>query len=259
MQYDLFFGDCLMIMRSLIENNIKVDAIITDPPYGTTKCKWDNIIPFDDMWSMLNNIKKDKHSPIILFGNEPFSSNLRLSNIKNYKYDIYWQKERLTNVAQVKKRVGKTIENIMVFYEKQCYYNPQKIEYKGKLRKNKVKNGKLGKLIDSNVKNVKEYKDDGTRFPIDLWKFNRDILTCNIHPTQKPVKLMEELLLTYTKEGDTILDFTCGSGSTGVACKLLNRNFIGIDNGFCKKEKSKFYEWKWIDITKYRINNEKLD
>jgi site-specific DNA-methyltransferase (adenine-specific) len=150
--------------------------------------------------------------------------------LKDYKYDIYWEKERITNIMQVKKRVGKNVETISVFYKNKCTYNPQMIKYDGPKRTNKVKNGKLGKLVDDkNDKLVKEYVDNGTRYPTQVWKFKRDILTSNLHPTQKPVALLEELIKTFSNEGDIILDNCMGSGSTGVACKNTNRNFIGIE------------------------------
>jgi len=166
---------------------------------------------------------------MVLCGQEPFSSYLRLSNIKDWKYDWYWQKERPTNVMQVKRRAGKVIETISVFYKKQCTYNPQKTKHTGKLRTNKVKNGSLGKLIDSNKGVPTSYRDDRTRFPIQLLKFNRDILTSNLHPTQKPLALFEYLIKTYTNEGDLVLDNCLGSGTTAVACKNLNRKCIGIE------------------------------
>jgi len=180
------------------------------------------------MWIELKRIIKP-NGAIILFGQEPFSSILRVSNLKDYKYDWYWQKERLTNVMQVKKRPGKVIETISVFYEKQCTYNPQKTQHTGILRTNKIKNGSLGLLIDSKNNKPVSYRDDRTRYPIQVLKFSRDILKSNLHPTQKPVALMEYLIKTYTNEKETVLDFTMGSGTTGVACINTNRNFIGIE------------------------------
>lgn len=224
----LYLGDCIQVMKSLISEGVKVDAVITDPPYGTTSCYWDNVIPFEDMWQCLNQISLET-TPKILFGNEPFSSLLRMSNIKQYKYDIYWQKERATNIFQLKKRPGKVIENIMVFYKKPCYYDPQMTVYKGPERKNKIGDGKIGILMDSSGKKPFEYRDRGIRYPLQIVNFQRDILTSNLHPTQKPLALMEYLIRTYTKEGDTVLDFAMGSGTTGRACKNLNRNFIGIE------------------------------
>ena len=192
---DLRKGDCLELMKDIPDKSI--DAIIADLPYGTTACKWDVVIPFEPLWAQYKRIIKE-NGAIVLFGQEPFSSLLRLSNFKNYKYDTYWEKERLTNINQVKKRVGKTVEIISVFYKKQCIYNPQMIKYDGEKRTNKVKNGKLGKLTDNSEKRVFEYIDNGNRYPTQVWKFKRDCLTSNLHPTQKPVLLLEQLIKTYT-------------------------------------------------------------
>lgn len=237
----LIKGDCLIEMQSIQDKSI--DMILCDLPYGTTKCSWDSVIPFDKLWEQYERIIKD-NGAIILFGQEPFSSLLRTSNLSMYRYDIYWEKERLTNIMQVKKRVGKTIETISIFYKKQPTYNPQMIKYDGPLRSNKVKNGKLGKLVDdNNDKSVKEYVDTGYRYPTQIWKFKRDTLTSNLHPTQKPVALLEELIKTFSNEGDLILDNCMGSGSTGIACINTNRNFIGIE-----------LDEKYFDIAKDRIN-----
>ena len=224
----IYQGDCIDIMHQLINNGVKVDAVITDIPYGTTACPWDEVIPFDKMWLCLKKLRKD-NTPILLFGNEPFNSYLRISNIKEYRYDIYWQKERATNIFQLKKRPAKVIETINIFYKKQCTYNPQMTTYDGPLRSNKIKNGKLGVLVDSQNRKPNEYEDKGLRYPLQVVQFKRDILSSNLHPTQKPVALMEYLVKTYTNKGDTVLDFTMGSGTTGVACQNLNRNFIGIE------------------------------
>lgn len=208
--------------------NESIDMVLCDLPYGTTKCGWDIPIPFELLWEHYNRVCKN-NAAILLFGQEPFSSMCRISNLNNYKYDIYWEKERLTNINQVKRRVGKTIETISVFYNKQCTYNPQMIKYDGKRRTNKVKNGKLGTLTDEQGKKVKEYEDNGFRYPTQVWKFQRDCLKSNFHPTQKPIALLEELIKTFSNDGDTILDNCMGSGSTGVACLNTNRNFIGIE------------------------------
>ena len=219
-------GDCLEIMQDI--TNQSIDTIICDLPYGSTSCNWDVIITFDKLWSQYNRIIKD-NGAIILFGQEPFSSLLRLSNLQAYKYDIYWEKERLTNIHQVKKRIGKTVEIISVFYNKQPTYNPQMIKYEGKPRTNKVKDGKLGILTDNSTKKVREYKDIGERYPTQVWRYQRDCLKSNLHPTQKPIALLENLIKTFSNEGDLVLDNCMGSGSTGVAAKNLNRNFYGIE------------------------------
>lgn len=223
-----------------------VDMILCDLPYGTTKCSWDIVIPFDKLWEQYNRIIKN-NGVIALFGQEPFSSFLRCSNISDYKYDIYWEKERITNIMQVKKRVGKNVETISVFYKNQPTYNPQMVKYDGPKRTNKVKNGKLGKLIDdNNNKKVIEYNDSGLRYPTQVWKYKRDILTSNLHPTQKPVLLLEDLIKTFTNENDIVLDNCMGSGSTGVACLMTNRNFIGIeiDENYFNVAKNRINEYK---------------
>lgn len=242
---NLYNGDCITVMKQLISEGVQVDCIITDLPYGTTPCSWDIIIPFDEMWECINKIIKP-NGAILLFGQEPFSSLLRASNIKNYKYDWYWKKERLTNVFQVKRRPGKVIENISVFYKKQPIYNPQKTKYDGPPRGNKIGDGgfSITQTGGGNTKPI-EYVDDGTRYPLQIVEFNRDSMYAEkYHPTQKPIELLEYLIKTYTNEGETVLDFTMGSGSTGVACNNANRNFIGIE---LNKE--------YFDIAKTRIEN----
>ena len=151
MMQELWHGDCLELMKGIPDKS--VDMILCDLPYGTTACSWDTIIPFDKLWEQYNRICKE-NSAIVLFGQEPFTSVMRMSNISNWKYDWYWEKERITNIAQVKKRAGKTVETISVFYRKQCTYNPQMIKYDGPLRTNKVKDGKMGKLTDSSEKRM---------------------------------------------------------------------------------------------------------
>lgn len=222
----LLCGDCLQVMNELPENSI--DCVICDLPYGTTLCSWDVILPFEDLWKHYKRVCKQT-AAILLFGQEPFSSFLRLSNLKYYRYDIYWEKERLTNITQVKNRVGKTVETISVFYEKQCTYNPQMSVHTGTKVTNKIKNGKLGKLTDSQEKPVFEYEDNGLRYPTQVWKVKRDTLTSNLHPTQKPLELMELLVKTFTNDGDLVLDNCMGSGTTGLACRNCNRDFIGIE------------------------------
>ena len=228
-------------MNDISDNSI--DMILCDLPYGITSCDWDSKLPLQKLWKQYDRITKD-NAAIVLFGQEPFASYLRLSNLRIYRYDIYWEKERLTNILQVKKRVGKTVETISVFYKKQCTYNPQMIEYSGKPRTNKVKDGKLGKLTDDKMKSVFEYHDKGMRYPTQVWRYRRDILTSNLHPTQKPVKLCEDLIKTFSNVGDTVLDNCMGSGSTGVACVNTNRNFIGIelDKTYYEIARQRIYE-----------------
>ena len=225
-EYKLYNGDCLEVMDKLIEEGVKVDAIITDPPYGTTACKWDSVIPFDKMWERLNKLIKP-NGVIVLFGSEPFSSNLRKSNIKNYKYDLIWVKNNAGNFQLAKKQFLKYHENISIFYKKQPTYNPQGlIKLENPItQSNKGKAGKLGHL--SSEKKRATYKQEYTNYPKSILKFNRP--SKPLHPTQKPVPLLEYLIKTYTNEGDLVLDFTMGSGSTGVAALNTNRRFIGIE------------------------------
>jgi len=237
--YSLFLGDCIDVMSILDDNS--VDMILCDLPYGTTKCPWDIIIPFHKLWGQYRRIAKD-NAAILLFGQEPFASLLRTSNIDNYKYDIYWEKERLTNINQVKRRVGKTVETISVFYKKQCTYNPQMVKYEGKPRSNKVKNGKLGMLTDEKEHKAVEYHDTGWRYPTQVWKYKRDCLKSNLHPTQKPLALCEDLIKTFSNEGDLVLDNCMGSNTTGLACVNTGRKFIGIEK-----------EEKFFDISVDRI------
>ena len=226
--YKLYNGDCLEVMDKLIVEGVKVDCILTDPPYGTTACKWDTIIPFEEMWSRLNKLIKP-NGAILLFGSEPFSSALRMSNIKKYKYDWIWRKDKGTNIFMAKKMPMKNIENISVFYSKLPTYNPQMRE--GKPYAKIQRNSRLGEHLGTgNTKASDKINKDGLRYPLlDLY-FARD--TCkgsSYHPTQKPVALLEYLIKTYTNENELVLDFTMGSGSTGVACMNTNRKFIGIE------------------------------
>lgn len=205
-----------------------VDLILCDLPYGTTSCSWDQVIPFDRLWFHYNRICKD-NAAVALTCSQPFTSALIMSNVAMFKYCWYWEKERLTNITQVKKRAGKTVEEVAVFYNKQPTYNPQMVTYHGPKRSNKVGNGTLGSLVDGTKKRVKEYVDTGLRYPTQVLKFQRDTLKSNLHPTQKPVALMEYMVKTYTNPGDVVLDNCMGSGTTGVACMNLARSFIGIE------------------------------
>lgn len=244
----LIHWECLEEMDKLIEQGIKVDAIITDPPYWTTACKWDSVIPFEAMWERLNKLIKP-NGAIVLFGSEPFSSALRMSNIKNYKYDWVWDKKRITNPMMAKKQPLRQHEVICLFYMKQPTYNPQ--PYK----KNTVwimSNKNLGKshttetqwkssLITWENKNKLWYpRSLLTQIPV-INNLSKDKI--GLHPTQKPVALMEYLIKTYTNEWETVLDFTMWSGTTWVACKNLNREFIWIE-----------MDENYFNIAKARIN-----
>ena len=225
----LFQGDCLDIMPLIPDNSI--DCIITDPPYGTTACKWDSVIDFNLMWEQLNRIIKP-NGAIVLFGSEPFSSALRMSNIKNYKYDWKWEKEKAGNFQLAKKQPMKKQEDIMVFYKKMPTFNPQGLIEINKVRKNNpTKNGSMGHLQSTQKR--KTYVQKYTNYPTEVLKYNNEK---GLHESQKPVPLFEYLIKTYTNEGDLVLDNCMGSGSTMVACKNTNRKFIGIE------KEPKYYE-----------------
>lgn len=226
----LIHDDCLNAMQDLIREGAKVDMVLTDLPYGITNCKWDSVIPFEPMWGCLNQLTDDR-TPCLFFGNEPFSSNLRMSNIKNYRYDWIWNKTKGTNFLNANRMPLPCHENISVFYRKLPFYNPQK-RYVGIKSKGSVTGG-LSHKTYGKVKVHTEWRDDGYRFPLSIIECDKSKSEArngsNVHPTQKPVQLLEYLIKTYTNEGDLVLDFTMGSGSTGVACRNTNRDFIGIE------------------------------
>lgn len=237
---NLYKGDCLEIMKSIPDGSI--DAIITDPPYGTTACKWDSVIPFDLMWEQLNRIIKP-NGAIVLFGSQPFTSNLITSNLKLFRYEIIWEKTLFSNFAIVKKQPCKLHENICMFYKKQPTYNPVMSEgkpYTDKPRKRTMAITNNAICLKSAIENK------GTRYPSSVQKFSNGN-NGSLHPTQKPVALMEYLIKTYTNENETVLDFTMGSGSTGVACVNTNRNFIGIEK-----------DEKYFEIAEQRIKESKF-
>ena len=213
----LIQGDCLTEMQKIQSGS--VDAIITDPPYGTTACKWDSVIDFDLMWEQLNRIIKP-NGAIVLFGSEPFSSALRMSNIKNYKYDWKWDKIVPTNFLNAKKQPMRLFEDIMVFNSKTYY--PIMIK-----RDKTIKGYATKSSTNSDIKLDKTTRVYTHKYPTNKIEIKK--LKGAEHPTQKPLELMEYLIKTYTNENETVLDFTMGSGSTGVAAKNLNRSFIGIE------------------------------
>lgn len=234
----LYNGDCLEVMDKLIKDNVKVDAIITDPPYGTTACKWDSIIPFDEMWERLNRLRKE-NTPIVLFGSEPFSSALRMSNIKEYKYDWVWNKKKAGNIFLANFQPMKIHENILIF-NNHAYF-PQMVK-REKVKKSK--NYGTGEAMGGKKEKESKLYTYTHKNPISILDFSNANQKGKSHPTQKPIALMEYLIKTYTNEGDTVLDFTMGSGTTGVACKNLNRGFIGIE-----------LDEAYFNIAKERIEN----
>ena len=231
----LYNGDCLELMKNIPDGS--VDLVLTDPPYGTTACKWDSVIPFEPMWEQLNRIIKP-NGAICLFGSEPFSSALRMSNIKNFKYDWIWDKKIPSGMSYARFQPMRQTENISVFCNGKTVYNPQKVK-----RDKPIKGGGMSKGETTNNQNlIALHKTYDYKNPANLIVFDK-IRKGSLHPTQKPIALLEYLIKTYTNEGETVLDFTMGSGSCGVASVNTNRNFIGIelDKGY-------------FDIAEKRIN-----
>lgn len=224
--------------------NKSIDCIIADLPYGTTSCKWDVVIPFEPLWKQYNRIIKDDGA-IVLFGNEPFSSYLRLSNIKGFKYDLVWKKSKSGSAFTAKYRPVNKHEMISVFSKngKKIKYNPQMVEGTPYKRTHKVSEVDINNhKIGFNRKEVVSI-NEGFRHPITILDFPQQWRRQDqLHPTQKPVELLEWLVKTYSNENDWVLDNTMGSGTTGVACMNLNRNFIGIEK-----------EEQYFEIAKKRI------
>ena len=236
----LYNADCLSILPSLADDS--VDLILTDPPYGTTACKWDSIIPFEPMWKELKRIIKD-NGCIALFAQDKFTANLIYSNIKDHKYNLIWNKVLTSGFLNANRMPLRSHEDIVVFYNKQPVYNPQK-----KIASIDNVTHSRGKGFIKNINTYNKYKTattkiDNLKYPKSVLEFKTIHPSKKIHPTQKPVALLEYLIKTYTNENDTVLDFTMGSGSTGVAAKNLNREFIGIE-----------LDKKYFEIASNRIN-----
>ena len=211
----LMQGDCLERMKEIPDGS--VDAIICDPPFGTTQNKWDSVIPLEDMWGELERVIKP-NGAIVLSAAQPFTSTLILSNIDMFKYQWVWEKSKPTGHLNAKKQPLRKHEDVVVFYRKQCTYNPQGLKDTHAVV-SRTNRGNYGDCSKTTVQTKTGYPTSILQFPT----------TVGVHPTQKPVELMEYLILTYTNEGETVLDFTAGSFTTGVACVNLNRKFIGVE------------------------------
>jgi site-specific DNA-methyltransferase (adenine-specific) len=231
-------GDCLEVMKGIEDKS--VDMILADLPYGTTACKWDTIIPFEPLWEQYKRIIKD-NGAIVLTASQPFTSALVMSNIKMFKYTWYWIKDKPSNFLMGKKQPLRYVEECLIFSKETPLYNPQmqlreeKDKRKNKLTSSLLKNENIG--ITENTDKYQDRLKSGMNdfiYPRNYQKFNNR--TDGLHPTQKPVALFEYLIKTYTNEGDLVLDNVAGSGTTGVACKNTNRNFILIeqDEKYCE-------------------------
>ena len=231
---NIYNMDCLEGMKQIPDGTI--DAVICDLPYGTTACAWDSVIPFDKLWEQYNRIAKP-NAAIVLFGSEPFSSALRMSNIKEWRYDWIWHKPAGSNFMVAHRRPLKDYEIISVFYKEFGTYNPQprKLEAHtiASVNGHKTKGIHAGDVYRQNHFQRKGYQNDATGFPKAVIsfnsRFNNKYQKTTFHPTQKPVDLLRYLILTYSNEGDTILDATIGSGTTAVAALMEKRHFIGFE------------------------------
>lgn len=232
--YVLKNGDCLELMKTIPDKSI--DMILCDLPYGTTRNKWDSVIDLDLLWQQYERIIKD-NGCIALFAQQPFASVLGYSNLKNLKYEWIWEKDNGTGFLNAKKMPLKIHENILIFYKKPPTYNPQmRIGYKPYEQKSGRGSNNYGEQIRVITKN------NGERYPIDIIKFKRD--KEKLHPTQKPVALLEYLIKTYTNENEVVLDNCMGSAGTGIACLNTNRKFIGfeLDEGYYEIAKNRMEE-----------------
>lgn len=233
-KFELRLGDCLEIMREIPDGSI--DMVLCDPPYGTTACKWDSVIPFEKMWAELKRVIKPVRT-ICIFGAEPFASALRMSNKEMFKYDWYWNKSSSAGFMNAKLKPMNTVEIISVFSEgktsngnqNNMHYFPQGLIPYGKITKSGNKPGKEMTVYrkNSTPSTSTGYLQEFTNYPVNYLEF--PYVKKAVHPTQKPIALLEYLIKTYTQEGETVLDFTMGSGSTGVAAMNTNRKFIGIE------------------------------
>lgn len=241
MKIDLRQGDCLELMKEMPDKS--VDMILCDLPYGTTACKWDNVIPFEPLWEQYNRIIKD-NGAIVLFGREPFTSKLVCSNIKDYKHKWVWNKKQSGSFQNAKYMPLQIDEDIIVFCKENKKVNYYPIMRKGKMRKRggaKQKSRVVGSGLQDGFCN---YSD--LYYPTNILEF-ASIRKGRLHETEKSINLLEYLIKTYTNENEVVLDNCMGSGSTGVACVNTNRNFIGIE-----------LDEKYFEIAKERINNAKF-
>ena len=211
----LMQGDCLERMKEIPDGS--VDLILTDPPFGTTQNKWDSVIPLDMMWNELCRVLKPSGA-VVLSAAQPFTSTLILSNIDMFKYQWVWEKSKPTGHLNAKKQPLRKHEDVVVFYRKQCTYNPQGLKDTHAVV-SRTNRGNYGDCSKTTVQTKTGYPTSILQFPT----------TTGVHPTQKPVELMEYLIKTYTNEGETVLDFTFGSGTTGVAALSCSRKFIGVE------------------------------
>jgi|TARA_R110000868_G_scaffold343065_1_gene604034 site-specific DNA-methyltransferase (adenine-specific) len=217
---DLRRGNCMDILQEIPDNS--VDMVCVDLPYGTTACKWDSILPLDELWKEYNRICKE-NGAMVLTAAQPFTTVLAHSNLKNFRYSLVWEKPNGTNPFQASIMPMKKHEDILVFYRKAPTYNPQMEKGKPYKWNSNRSGGEAGSITQNKETPI---DNTGTRYPSSVLRFKQER---GLHPTQKPVDLMEWLIRSYTNEGEVVLDNTMGSGTTGVACRNCGRSFIGIE------------------------------
>jgi site-specific DNA-methyltransferase (adenine-specific) len=250
----LYHGDCLEVMPQL---EGPFDAIISDPPFGTTACKWDTIIPFESMWEQYERLVR-RNGAIVLFGSQPFTSALVMSNVAWFKYEWIWQKNKCSNFLQANFQPLKRHENILVFSQGHITYTPKNTPMMYNPIMTGVQNSfNKGQGTDTSLKSwkarrgndytLRSNENDG-QFPKSIVEFSCD--TKSLHPTQKPVELLEYLVKTYTSQGDIVLDNCFGSGTTAIACQNTNRRFVGIEQKL---------EYIWIAAKRIEENRQRLN
>lgn len=235
---EIYLGDCLELMPKHVEDK-SIDMIFCDLPYGTTQNKWDSIIPLDKLWSEYKRIIKD-NGAIVLFSAEPFTSVLISSNPKMYRYDLIWDKKLSSGFLNSKRMPLRRHEQIIIFYKKLPTYNPQ-MEIRGKIRKKGITT-ETGKHTANYGKFKNTVSENNTYYPTSILEFSNANRSEKVHPTQKPLSLIEYMIKIYSNEGDLILDNTCGSGTTGLGAKNLNRNYIMMEQ-----------DPKYFEIAKARV------
>ena len=244
----LFNGDCLEVMKKLVDNGVKVDAILADPPYQLLSCEWDSMIPLEPMWNLIEQIRKPT-APVVLFASQPFTTKLISSNMKNYSYELIWKKNVPTGMTLAKSRPMKYHETLQCFYMKGTTYNPIMKERVGKHKECYRYDHYCGDNNHIDLAKVKKRYDPDFVQPSTILEFN---VVPNrkgkLHPTEKPVELLKWLVKTYSNVGDTVLDFCMGAGSTGIACQNLDRDFIGIE-----------LDENYFKIAEKRINEESTE
>ena len=250
---NVYFGDCLELMKEIAPASI--DMIFTDLPYGATQNKWDIVISPQALWEQYERIIKP-NGAILLFGQDKFTATMMLSNPKLHRYNIIWDKVLKSGFLNAKKMPLREHEDIMVFYKSPPPYHPQMVPGK----RNHSKGTSVGKQAEDIHSNrsygnytLVQSPDDGMKYPSSIWHFPNPHASVALHSTEKPIDLLRYAIRTYTDEGGVVLDNCCGTGSTLIAAKLEGRDYIGIDNGFCDKKKSRFYGLSWAEVAKQRL------